>query len=94
MRQRTTEGGQKPVWMVAVGETGGPGSAQLTVWLDGCPLDDAAPRRLTSGTSTRRGRALGVLASTGGEQRPHEYHSLLSKHYLSGPPTADSVTVS
>ena len=33
------------------------------------------------------------VASTSGQQRPHEYHSPLSEHYLSVPPTADSVTV-
>ena len=47
---------------------------------------------LEVGLLFRRVRAQ-VLASTGGEQRPHEYHSLLSEHYLSVPPTADSVTV-
>ena len=34
-----------------------------------------------------------VLTSTNGAQRPHEYHSLVGEHYLSVPPTADSVTV-
>lgn len=34
-----------------------------------------------------------MLAATGGEQRPHEYHALLGEHYLSVPPSADSVTV-
>ena len=47
---------------------------------------------LEIGLLFRRVRAQ-VLASTRGEQRPHEYHSLLSEHYLSVPPTADSVTV-
>ena len=35
----------------------------------------------------RRVRAQ-VLAATGGEQRPHEYHSLLGEHYVSVPRTA------
>ena len=47
---------------------------------------------LEIGLMFRRMRAR-VLAATGGEQRPHEYHSLLGEHYLSVPPTADSVTV-
>ena len=47
---------------------------------------------LEIGLLFRRVRAQ-VLASTSGQQRPHEYHSLLSEHYLSVPPTADSVTV-
>ena len=47
---------------------------------------------LEIGLMFRRVRAR-VLAATGGEQRPHEYHSLLGEHYLSVPPTADSVTV-
>ena len=40
----------------------------------------------------RRVRAQ-VLASTNGQQRPHEYQSLVGEHYLSVPPTAESVTV-
>ena len=47
---------------------------------------------LEIGLLFRRVRAQ-VLAATSGQQRPHEYHSLLSEHYLSVPPTADSVTV-
>ena len=47
---------------------------------------------LEIGLLFRRVRAQ-VLASTSGQQRPHEYHSLLGEHYLSVPPTADSVTV-
>ena len=47
---------------------------------------------LEVGLLFRRVRAQ-VLSSTSGEQRPHEYHSLLSEHYLSVPPSADSVTV-
>ena len=36
-----------------------------------------------------------VLEATDGEQRPHEYHSLVSKHYLTGTlPAGASVTVS
>ena len=34
-----------------------------------------------------------VLASTNGQQRPHEYQSLVGEHYLSVPPTAEAVTV-
>ena len=34
-----------------------------------------------------------VLASTNGQQRPHEYQSLVGEHYLSVLPTAESVTV-
>ena len=33
-----------------------------------------------------------VLASTNGQQRPHEYQSLVGEHYLSVPPTAEAVT--
>ena len=40
----------------------------------------------------RRVRAQ-VLASTNGQQRPHEYQSMVGEHYLSVPPTAESVTV-
>ena len=38
-------------------------------------------------TLFRRVRAL-VLASTNGQQRPHEYQSLVGEHYLSVPPAA------
>ena len=47
---------------------------------------------LEIGLLFRRVRAQ-VLASTNGAQRTHEYHSLVGEHYLSVPPTADSVTV-
>ena len=40
----------------------------------------------------RRVRAQ-VLASTDGEQRPHEYASLLGEHYLSGAPVAAAPAV-
>ena len=40
----------------------------------------------------RRVRAQ-VLASTNGQQRPHEYQSLVGEHCLSVPPTAETVTV-
>ena len=40
----------------------------------------------------RRVRAQ-VLEATNGEQRPHEYQSLVGEHYLSVPPTAESVSV-
>ena len=46
---------------------------------------------LEIGLLFRRVRAQ-VLASTNGEQRSHEYHSLVGEHYLSGaPPAAASV---
>ena len=41
-------------------------------------------------TLFRRVRAH-VLASTNGQQRPHEYQSLVAEHYLSVPPTAEAV---
>ena len=48
---------------------------------------------LEIGLLFRRVRAE-VLAATNGEQRPHEYHSLLSEHFLlSGVPGAATVTV-
>ena len=47
---------------------------------------------LEIGLLFRRVRAQ-VLASTSGQQRPHEYQSLVGEHYLSVPPTAESVTV-
>ena len=47
---------------------------------------------LEIGLLFRRVRAQ-VLASTNGQQRPHEYQSLVGEHYLSVPPTAESVTV-
>ena len=43
-------------------------------------------------TLFRRVRAR-VLEATNGEQRPHEYQSLLREHYLSGAPAVDVVTV-
>ena len=43
-------------------------------------------------TLFRRVRAR-VLASTGGEQRPHEYQSLLGDHYLRGAPGRDPRTI-
>ena len=43
-------------------------------------------------TLFRRVRAR-VLEATNGEQRPHEYQSLLREHYLSGAPTVEAVTV-
>ena len=43
-------------------------------------------------TLFRRVRAR-VLEATNGEQRPHEYQSLLREHYLSGAPTLEAVTV-
>ena len=43
-------------------------------------------------TLFRRVRAR-VLASTNGEQRPHEYASLLGEHYLGGTPTSGTVVV-
>ena len=43
-------------------------------------------------TLFRRVRAR-VLASTNGEQRPHEYASLLGEHYLGGTPTSGTVAV-
>ena len=47
---------------------------------------------LEIGLLFRRVRAQ-VLVSTNGQQRPHEYLSLVGEHYLSVPPTAESVTV-
>ena len=47
---------------------------------------------LEIGLLFRRVRAQ-VLQATNGEQRPHEYQSLVSEHYLSVPPTAESVSV-
>ena len=47
---------------------------------------------LEIGLLFRRVRAQ-VLASTNGQQRPHEYQSLVGEHYLSLPPTAEAVTV-
>ena len=47
---------------------------------------------LEIGLLFRRVRAQ-VLASTNGQQRPHEYQSLVREHYLRVPPTAESVTV-
>ena len=47
---------------------------------------------LEIGLLFRRVRAQ-VLASTNGQQRPHEYQSLVGEHYLSVPPTAETVTV-
>ena len=47
---------------------------------------------LEIGLLFRRVRAQ-VLASTNGQQRPHEYQSLVGEHYLSVPPTVESVTV-
>ena len=48
---------------------------------------------LEVGLLFRRVRAQ-VLEATKGEQRPHEYHSLVSEHFLrSGVPGATSVTV-
>ena len=47
---------------------------------------------LEIGLLFRRVRAQ-VLASTNGQQRPHEYQSLVGEHYLSVPPTAEAVTV-
>ncbi len=47
---------------------------------------------LEIGLLFRRVRAQ-VLASTNGQQRPHEYQSLVREHYLSVPPTAETVTV-
>ena len=47
---------------------------------------------LEIGLLFRRVRAQ-VLASTNGQQRPHEYQSLVGEHYLSVPPTAEPVTV-
>ena len=43
-------------------------------------------------TLFRRVRAR-VLEVTNGEQRPHEYQSLLQEHYLSGAPAVEAVTV-
>ena len=43
-------------------------------------------------TLFRRVRAQ-VLEATNGEQRPHEYQSLLREHYLSGAPAVEAVTV-
>ena len=43
-------------------------------------------------TLFRRVRAR-VLEATNGEQRPHEYQSLLGEHYLSGAPAVEAVTV-
>jgi uncharacterized caspase-like protein len=43
-------------------------------------------------TLFRRVRAR-VLEATNGEQRPHEYQSLLREHYLSGAPAMEAVTV-
>ena len=43
-------------------------------------------------TLFRRVRAR-VLEATNGEQRPHEYQSLLQEHYLSGAPAIEAVTV-
>ena len=43
-------------------------------------------------TLFRRVRAR-VLEATNGEQRPHEYQSLLREHYLSGAPAVEAVTV-
>ena len=43
-------------------------------------------------TLFRRVRAR-VLEATNGEQRPHEYQSLLREHYLSGAPAIEAVTV-
>ncbi len=43
-------------------------------------------------TLFRRVRAR-VLEATNGEQRPHEYQSLLREHYLSGAPTVEAVTL-
>jgi len=43
-------------------------------------------------TLFRRVRAR-VLEATNGEQRPHEYQSLLREHYLSGVPAVGGVTV-
>ena len=43
-------------------------------------------------TLFRRVRAR-VLEATNGEQRPHEYQSLLREHYLSGAPAVEPVTV-
>ena len=43
-------------------------------------------------TLFRRVRAR-VLEVTNGEQRPHEYQSLLREHYLSGAPAVEAVTV-
>ena len=49
---------------------------------------------LEIGLLFRRVRAQ-VLEATGGEQRPHEYHSLVGEHYLTRTlPTGASVTVS
>ena len=47
---------------------------------------------LEIGLLFRRVRAQ-VLTSTNGQQRPHEYQSLVGEHYLSVPPTVESVTV-
>ena len=47
---------------------------------------------LEIGLLFRRVRAQ-VLASTNGQQRPHEYQSLVGEHYLSVPPNAEAVTV-
>ena len=43
-------------------------------------------------TLFRRVRAR-VLEATNGEQRPHEYQSLLREHYLNGAPAVEAVTV-
>jgi uncharacterized caspase-like protein len=49
---------------------------------------------LEIGLLFRRVRAR-VLAATNGEQRPHEYHSLVGEHYLTGPLTkGEGVAVS
>ena len=47
---------------------------------------------LELGLLFRRVRAQ-VLEATNGEQRPHEYQSLLREHYLSGAPAVEAVTV-
>ena len=47
---------------------------------------------LEIGLLFRRVRAQ-VLEATNGEQRPHEYQSLVGEHYLSVPPTAETVSV-
>ena len=47
---------------------------------------------LEIGLLFRRVRAQ-VLASTNGEQRSHEYHSLVGEHYLSGVPPASATVI-
>ncbi len=47
---------------------------------------------LEIGLLFRRVRAR-VLASTNGEQRSHEYHSLVGEHYLSGAPPASATVI-